>query len=294
MKRSGLILAACCLILGATACSSKQAEDKATDTAVVSEAETNGEDASKAEDDSREETKEEDGESTGETTKETEAEAENKMVTGRVTEMDETVITISGYDDLEYQIDTKDAETRSSLEIGVGDKIQVVFLDDGEDVKKAESYDILTSAAIEGDWDPVIEGAVKDAAMNSVVIETASGKTYTFSTVIAQQVTGDQGIVIGGNVEITYLGSADDGIALRVITEEGSGDADATYNVMLGTLVSCSDSAVTIEAADGRQFTFALDGSMDMEEFETGDELEITYEGSLTNQNAAATDVDYQ
>ncbi|MDO5350840.1 MAG: hypothetical protein Q4E86_12945 [Lachnospiraceae bacterium] len=301
MKRKYLIAAVCCLALGITACSSKTAESSAADTAVTAEAKSAPEDSAKAEGTGKEQnSKKESGEEgngeAGENAKETtaEAEAEKKIVTGQVEKVDKTVITISGHDDLEYQVDLKDAETRSSLEVGEGDEIQVIFLDDGGEVKQAESYDILTSAAIEGDMDPVIAGVIKDASMNSIVIEAASGKSYTFSTMIAQKVTGDKGIMIGENVEITYLGSLDQGIALRVITEEGSGDAEATYNSMLGTLVSDSDSAVTIQAADGSSFTFALGDGVDMESFEIGDELEITYSGSLTKQNAVAEDVDYQ
>lgn len=298
MKRNFLILAACCLALGVTACSSKTSEHTAADSAAGVEAtaestvKTEGENQEGIKEKTKEENEEESDKKAGEAEKETAA--EKKVVTGRVAAVDKTVLTISGHDDLEYQVDIKDAETRSSLEIGEGDEIQVVFLDDSQEIKKAESYDILTSAAIEGDMDPVIAGVIKDAAMNSIVIEAASGKSYTFSTIIAQKVTGDKGIMIGENVEITYLGSLDQGIALRVITEEAYGDAEATYNALLGTLVSYSDSAVTIQAADGSSFTFGRDDSVDMTEFEIGDELEITYNGSLTKQNAIAEDVDYQ
>lgn len=301
MKRKYLIAAVCCLALGITACSSKTAESSAADAAVTTEARPDSEDSAKAEEtesgqnsekESGEEGNGEAGENAGETA--AEIEAEKKVVIGQVEKVDKTVITISGRDDLEYQVDLMDAETRSSLEVGEGDQIQVTFLNDGGEVKQAESYDILTSAAIEGDTDPVIAGVIKDAAMNSIVIEADSGNSYTFSTMIAQKVTGDKGILVGENVEITYLGSLEQGVALRVITEEGSGDAEATYNALLGTLVSYSDSDITIQAADGSSFTFALGDNVDMEIFEIGDELEITYRGSLTKQNAVAEDVDSQ
>lgn len=310
MKRMYLIAAACCLALGITACSAKNSDSTAADTTVAAEAAADDKNAGKKEEtegnetggdgtegnESRSETEGESGEETSHQAEESqkESEAEQTVITGRVVEVNKTVIRISGHDDLEYQVDLKDAETRGSLEVGEGDEIQVIFSDDGSAVKQAESYDILTSAAIEGDMDPVIAGVIKDAAMNSIVIEAASGKTYTFSTMIAQKVTGDKGIAAGENVEITYLGSLDQGVALRVITEEGSGDAEATYNALLGTLVSYSDTTVTIQAEDGSQFTFALGGSVDMEGFEAGDELEITYNGSLTKQSAVAEDVDYQ
>ncbi len=281
MKRTYIIMAAVCLAFGLTACASKTSETEAAKTSSEQLPETEKEEGT-------EETREE-----AKTTAEAETEKEKKIVTGRVEAIEKTVVTISGQDGQEYQVELKDAKTKSDLEIGEGDEIQVVFMDDGEEVKVAGSYTIISSVALEGDMDPVLAGAITEVGADTITIETDGGSSYTFSTAIAQVVTGAGGLEVGGYVEITYLGRADEGTALRVITEEGSGKAEATYNILTGTLVSYTDATVTIQAADGSQFTFALDDYVVMEELElgAGDDVEITYEGSLTQQSAVAIDV---
>lgn len=240
--------------------------------------------------DLEEDTKEETAEAA--TVKETESQAEEKIITGRVDGIERTVVTISGQDDLEYQIDLKEAKTENSLEVSEGDEIQVTFLDDGSTVKRALSYVMISSTALEGDRDPVIAGVIIQADGHFVTIEAASQNQYTFSTQIAQLVTGETGLAAGNHVEITYLDSLEKGTALRVITEEASGDVEATYNVMAGQLVSVSDAALEIQADDGSRFTFTVGDSIDVTELEAGQELEVTYEGSLTRQNAVAEDVE--
>ena len=119
--------------------------------------------------------------------------------------IEKTVVTISGQDGQEYQVELKDAKTKSDLEIGEGDEIQVVFMDDGEEVKVAGSYTIISSVALEGDMDPVLAGAITEVGADTITIETDGGSSYTFSTAIAQVVTGAGGLEVGGYVEITYL-----------------------------------------------------------------------------------------
>lgn len=282
MRRKCVILAAVCLAMMMTACSPKASESTSQETtqAVTEEAGETKEEESKEE--------------TAETTKAEEtAKAEKVVVTGLVDAVEKTVVTISGQDGEEYQIDLKDAETKSEgQEISEGDELQIVFLDGGDSqVKKAESYQIISSAAMRENMDPVIAGVITQSDDDSVTIELEDqedGKSYTFSTKIAQIVTGEKGLGAGEYVEITYLGTLNQGVALRVITEEGSGDAEATYNALKGTLVSISDDSVTIEAADGTQFTLALGDSIIASEYSAGEEVEITYDGSLTNQNAVA------
>ena len=79
-----------------------------------------------------------------------------------------------------------------------------------------------------------------------------------------------------------------------MITEEGSGDVDATYSAISGTLLAASDQAVVIQAANGRQFTFAVGENIDAMDYEIGELVEVTYEGSLTKENAVAEGIDYQ
>ena len=276
-----MFLAAACVALGITACGQKKSE-----TAPVPSTQTETAQESAAETETAE-TKE---------SSQAEEEAEEKTVTGRVTGVEDTVITLSGQNDLEYQIDLADANTAGSLEVGEGDQIMVTFMDDDQEIKKAESYDILTSAAQEGEQDPVIAGEITDAAMNTIALEAESGNTYHFSTLIAQKVTGDSGIVVGENVEITYLGSlpgeGEEGTALRVITEEAAGDAAATYKTLEGAFVSADDGTILLEADNGEEFSFQNTEDLDVSEIAPGDRVVLTYNGSLTNGEAVVEELE--
>ena len=302
MKRTCLILAAACLLLGSTACSSKTTETTAAETTVQAE-ESSGqeEEESTAQDKEGEKEEKETKETSEETTQEeTTAKIEKEPVPGRVTKVEKNIITLKGQDELEYRFDIKDADTESDLEIGEGDEIQVVFMnedeEDTDDAKaiKAESYLIITSMAMVGDMDPVVFGVVQKADAKTITIEAGSGKTYRFSTAIAQIVDGGEGIQVGENAEITYMGGLSDGKALRVVMEKASGDAEATYYSMRGTLVQASDTSVTISTADGTPLTFPLGENVFATDYEVGEALEISYEGSLTNKNAIAIAVDYE
>lgn len=291
MKRTNVIACAAAVIMGFSVLSACGQKSDPPVSEAASETESEGK--ADLEKDAKEETVKAAGKETEEVTaKETESQAEEKIVTGRVDGVERTVVTISGQDDLEYQIDLKEAKTENSLEVNEGDEIQVTFLDDGSTVKRALSYVMISSTALEGDRDPVIAGVIVQADGHSVTIEAASQNQYTFSTQIAQLVTGETGLAAGNHVEITYLDSLEKGTALRVITEEASGDVEATYNVMAGRLVSVSDTALDIQADDGSRFTFAVGDSIDVTELEAGQELEVTYGGSLTRQNATAEDVE--
>ncbi len=287
MRKQYLILAAACLAIGITACGkSSTGSTTSAETTAQTEASQDASEESKN-------TEETTGESAAEESSEAAAE---KTVTGRVDSIDGTVLSLSGQNDIAYQIDIADAQGGGSLEIGQGDQIQITFMDTDDEVKTAESYDILTSAEMEGDLDPILSGVVADATMNTIAVEAESGNTYHFSTAIAQRVTGETGIVIGENVDITYYGELpageEEGLALRVITEEASGDAEATYKTLTGSLVSLDEETLVLEAEDGTQFSFAADGAADPEEYGAGEQIIVTYSGSLTNGNAALEEVD--
>lgn len=300
MKRTCLILAAACLILGSVACSSKNAETAASETTALTQ-ESEGqekEESSAGEKDGGKETEKETEEETKETTQEeTTAKIEKEAVTGRVVKLEKSILTLKGQDESEYQFDIKDADTESDLEIGEGDEVQVVYMNDEEDdaeVIKAESYLIITSMSMVGDMDPVVFGVIQKADAGTITIESGSGKTYRFSTAIAQIVDGGEGMLPGEYAEITYLGGLSDGKALRVVMEKASGDAEATYYSMLGSLAQASESSITITAKDGTSFTFSLGENVFASDYEVGEALEISYEGSLTNKNAVAIAVDYE
>ncbi len=281
MKRKCAILVAVCTAIAMTACAPKTTENTSSETTQsITEEETEMK---------QEGTKEE----TTKAEESTEAEAEKMVITGLVEEAEQNVVTLTGENKKEYKIDLTNAETKSgSQEVGEGDEIQVVFLDEETQVKKAESYQIINSAAMREMMDPIISGVIIESDSDSVTVEVEDQKNYTFSTKIAQIVTGEKGLEAGEYVEITYLGTLNQEVALRVITEEGSGDVEATYNAIGGILQSVSDSSVTIEVADGTQFTFTVGDNVVVSDYSAGEEVEITYEGSLTNGNAVVEGIE--
>ncbi len=286
MRKASLILAAVCLAAGITACGSSDTQSTTAAGAAQTEA------SQEIEEEAVEE-KETDS-SAGEETEDEDAE---KTVTGRVDEItDGTVLSISGQNDIAYQIDIADAETDGTLEVGEGDQIQITFVDSDEEIKSAVFYDILTSAELEGDMDPILSGVVADVAEDTIFVEAESGNTYSFSIAIAQLVTGGDGIVAGESVDVTYYGELpaadEEGLALRVITEEASGSAGATYKTLSGTIASIDEDTLVLEAGDGTQFTFAVAGAADPEEYRTGEAVTVTYHGSLTNGNAEVEEVE--
>lgn len=281
MKRKCAILVAVCTAIAMTACAPKTTENTSSET---TQSITEEEAEMKQEGTKEETTKAEES---------TEAEAEKMVITGLVEEAEQNVVTLTGENKKEYKIDLTNAETKSgSQEVGEGDEIQVVFLDEETQVKKAESYQIINSAAMREMMDPIISGVIIESDSDSVTVEVEDQKNYTFSTKIAQIVTGEKGLEAGEYVEITYLGTLNQEVALRVITEEGSGDVEATYNAIGGILQSVSDSSVTIEVADGTQFTFTVGDNVVVSDYSAGEEVEITYEGSLTNGNAVVEGIE--
>ena len=118
MRKQYLILAAACLTIGITACGNSSTQSTTAQTSAETEASQDASEGTERTDET---------ETEGSLAAEETEEAAEKTVTGRVDGIDGTVLSISGQNDIAYQIDIADAEAGGSLEVGQGDQIQIVL-----------------------------------------------------------------------------------------------------------------------------------------------------------------------
>ena len=276
MKRTYVLAMAIALMTGLTACSSGSEETVAAETTTEAVTETSTE----AETTTEEET--------------TEAEREEDYVDGIVASVDETTMTVNADDGTEVTFDISNAAVNGDYPLGAGDEVSVMFyVDDSTDVQEAAEIDIYYSVAEENAaGDPVMIGVVEDATMNTIAItDEVDGQTYYFSTAIAQMVTGENGLVVGDEVRLTYLGDVGDeeypGLAVKVVTSDMYDSEEASVNTLTGTVCAVSEGRVDLETADGNIFNF-VDQGADFSMASEGDTLTIIYEGSLSEHEIPA------
>ena len=75
-------------------------------------------------------------------------------------------------------------------------------------------------------------------------------------------------------------------------TEEAAGDAAATYKTLEGAFVSADDGTILLEADNGEEFSFQNTEDLDVSEIAPGDRVVLTYNGSLTNGEAVAEELE--
>lgn len=255
------------MAMGATACSSKAEETAATEAAVTEAATTKAE-------------------TTAEETS-TEAEREEDYLDGTVISADDTTLTIKSIDEEEVSFDISKATVNSNFSLGEGDEVSVHFyVDDAAEKQEAIEVDVNYSVAEEEyDGDPVMTGTVENMGENTITLkDNSDDQSYTFSTEIAQMVTGTNGIVAGDEIQLTYLGEAGDeeypGLAVKVVTADMYGSDEAKINTLSGVAISLGDGTLDLETPDGNIFNFVESGA-DFSMTSEGDEVTIIYEGSL-------------
>ena len=255
------------MAMGATACSSK-AEGTATTEASATEAATTKAETTAAE-------------------TSTEAEREEDYLDGTVISADDTTLTMKSVDEEEVSFDISKATVNSSFPLGEGDEVSVHFsVDDAAEQQEAIEVDVNYSVAEEEyDGDPVMTGVVENMGENTITLKDSSDdQSYTFSTEIAQMVTGANGIVAGDEIQITYLGEVGDeeypGLAVKVVTADMYDSDEAKINTLSGVAISLGDGTLDLETSDGNIFNFVESGA-DFSMTSEGDEVTIIYEGSL-------------
>lgn len=269
MKRKYVLAMAMVLAMavGATACSSGS-KDAETEAAVTEAATT------KAPETTAEETT-------------TAAEKEEDYLDGTITAVDETSLTMKTLEEEEVTFDISNAKVNGEFPLGTGDEISVLYyVDDAAEKQEAIEVDVNYSVAEEDyDGDAVIVGEVENMGDNTITVkDSADDQSYTFSTEIAQMVTGSKGIVAGDEIQLTYLGEAGDeeypGLAVKVVTSDMYDSDEAKINTLTGVAVSLGEGTLDLETPDGNIFNFVEAGA-DFSMTSEGDKVTIIYEGSL-------------
>ena len=100
----------------------------------------------------------------------------------------------------------------------------------GSDVDRTSSTESFSST----EW-ITTKGTVEDASMNSLLIRTDQAEYFRFSTENAQMELGETGLLLGQQVEVTYLLSQADPIpatTVRLLAEEISAENKLLINIL--------------------------------------------------------------
>lgn len=272
MKKKLLATAIFALAIGATACSSKKAEETAatvTETAVETSAEENTDAA------------EEDGE-----------DVEEDYMSGLITKIDGTILTVKNDDDeTEKNYDIANAELTQEFPFSEGDWVEITFPSEtAEDPVPVIALEVFESV-IGADTDPFAEGKVVESSKDSLTIEV-DGENYTLDTANAYIVAKD-GIAADKNVTVTYIGDLDDdAMAVKVVAEDSYNTPEAEKFAFIGKVAQIGeeDEGIVLESAIGDFYTFTSD-SIDFTQYKTGDTLEIEYTGTITAKSIPAVNI---
>ena len=279
MKKHYLAAALLALALGLTACSSEPKETTTAATEAQAEAET-----TEASEDS-----------------EDEEAAEVEYFYGLVEEAADKTITVKNDEEVTAKFDVSEAKLSGAEEIGQGDEVEVAYAGElSSDVTKAESVDIVTSAAAEAEEeaeaeeDPIISGTIEEAGEDTLTLKAEEG-TYTFNTKIAQKVTKD-GMKAGVQADVTYYGDLEDDsdqpVATKIVTEDAADTEDAKINTLTGKAAEAGTDYVVLATADPANTLFTFLGTAGMfDGVKAGDEVTVIYTGTLTNKTITAVGV---
>lgn len=162
---------------------------------------------------------------------------------------------------------------------------------------------LLVFAGCSSKKDPVVQtvsGIVSDATMNTLQIETAEGNLYNFSIQDVEIVAGENGLLIGAEVEVSYYGELEASVmneAVKIVVtkdpEPESGSDDIVE--LVGMISAKDDDTISVELDDGLVFRFvttdvAIEGA---EELLIGAEVKVYYSG-LLNSRQEIQDVEIQ
>lgn len=267
MKKRLLATAVFALAISATACSSKKPAEPTTE--AVTEATA------------AEET---------ETTEE--EEVEEDYMSGLITKIDGTVLTVKNDDDeTEKNYETADAELIQEFPLSEGDWVEITFpAETTEDPVPVITLEVLESVIGEN-TDPSAEGKVVEAGEDTITIEV-EGENYTLDTANAYIVAKD-GIVADQNATVTYIGDLDDeAMAVKVVMEDSYETPEAEKFAFIGKVAQVGEEEdnIVLESSVGDFYTFTSE-SIDFNEYAVGDTLEIVYTGTITAKEIPAESV---
>lgn len=269
MKKKLLATAIFALTIGATACSSQKTPET---TPAATEATTAGE-------------------TTAEETTEA-SEVEEDYLSGLITKIDGTTLTIKNDDDgTEKNYDIASAELTQEFPFAEGDWVDLTIpAESTENPIPVIALEVLNSKIGEN-TDPSAEGKITDATMNTLTIEI-DGESYTLGTENAYIVAKD-GITIGKNATVTYIGDLDDeAMAVKVVLEDSYDTEEAAKFAFVGDVAQIGENGknIVLESGVGDFFTFTSD-SIDFSKYKEGETLQIEYTGTITAKEVPAVSV---
>lgn len=295
MKKKYLMMLALMGAISMSACGNKKAETEAavTETQAETEAETETEAA-------EEETL------AGGDAADTEIFMDEGYFDGTVTAMSGTQITVLSEAGESYTFEIADAETDPDYDILPGAFVEVSY--DGAkneagttDATMVAVLMSLEQQAMDNGEDPALQGTVKEYADGRLVVTDPNGKDHEFDSTIAQVVSGS-GLSAGTPVMVTYVGSIDEAIQEDSEEGEGSGTPVAIRIVTPDSVGTENENKIsgTVLYVDGVQmmidtpaiaFEFTAEPSV-FAGIAEGDEVTVTYTGSVGNKTVEATAVE--
>lgn len=268
MKKRLLATAIFALAIGATACSSKKAEEPTT-TAAETTTEAVSEEAA--------------------TESET-AEVEEAYMSGLITAIDGPILTIKNDEDsTEKDYDITNAEVIQEFDLAEGDWVDVSYPDGSEETPVPVITLEVLDSVIGANTDPTAEGKVVDATMNTLTLEV-DGENYTLDTANAYVVAKD-GITVDKNAAVTYIGDLDDeAMAVKVVMEDSFDTPEAEKDALVGEVAEVTDRGIVLESAVGDFFTFVSE-DIDFSPYKEGDTVQVAYTGTVTAKEIPAVEV---
>ena len=240
---------------------------------------------------------------------EAEAEIEDEgYFDGTVTGMAGTQITVLSDAGENYTFDLANAELDPDYEVLPGAYVEVSY--DGAKnqggATEATMVSVLMSLeqqAMERGEDPALQGTVKDYVDGQITVTDPNGEEHTFDTSIAQ-IASQTGISAGAQVMVTYVGSIDEEVqedseegsgsgmpvAIKIVTPDSAGTA--SENKISGTIAYVDGGQMMLDTT-AIAFEFTGDPSL-FAGLAEGDQVTVTYTGSVGNKTVQAVAVEKQ
>jgi len=275
MKKRLLAVSLLALALGVSACSSKPAETTAAPTTEAAATEAATTEAAATEETTEEE------------------EIEEDYMTGYITAMEDTVLTVKNdEDDTEKKYDISDAEITHEFALSEGDWVEIAYPSETtEDPVPVIALEVLESE-IGKNIDPSVEAVLEDVAEDTITIKDEDGESYTLEKSNAY-VVSKADLAAGQTVTVTYLGDLDDeAMAVKIVAEDSYDTPEAELFAFTGKVVQINDDegSIVLESAQGDFFTFVSD-EIDFSEYSEGDVITVVYTGTISAKDIPAVEV---
>lgn len=269
MKKRLLAAGFLALALGISACSSKPAETTAAPVETTAAEETT----------TAPETEEE--------------EIEEDYMTGYITAIEDTVLTVKNDDDdTEKNYDISDAEIIHEFALSEGDWVEICYpAETTEDPVPVMTLEVLESE-IGKNVDPSVEAVIEEVTDEAITITTEDEESYTLLRANAY-VVSDEALAAGQTVTITYLGDLDDeALAVKIVEENSYDTPEAELFAFTGTVAQIDEDegSIVLESQQDDFFTFVSD-EIDFSGYEEGETLTIVYTGTISAKDIPAVEV---